>query len=127
MALFGRKKEEQTNAAGSAPAAQSARTGKSKAVPGHDYAHVLVRPRITEKATEQSMRGVYVFDVAPGANKKEIAAAVRRVYKVEPAKIRIVRTPDKIVQNPRTGVSGVKSGAKKAYVYLKEGDRISVM
>lgn len=86
---------------------------------------ILIRPRITEKATASSEGGVYVFDVAQDANKFQIKKAINFLYKVEPIKINITKVPAKriIYRNKR----GVKSGGKKAYVYLKEGDKISVM
>lgn len=127
MALFGKKKEEQVEIA--VAAEETLRDRKPVRTTGtkNDYAHILVHPHITEKATDNTARGVYVFRVASDANKKQIAMAIRQMYKVNPVKIRITRIPEKAVRNARTGISGVKSGGKKAYVYLKEGDSISVM
>lgn len=112
MALFSRNKKTAT----SAPAIHAA----------HDLAHVLRNPRITEKAADASARRVYVFDVARGVSKKEIAAAVRSIYKVVPEKVRTVPVPTKDIRNARTGARGVTAKAKKAYVYLKEGDTITL-
>lgn len=92
-----------------------------------DISRVLLQPRITEKATIGIERGAYVFNVAPESNKKQIAQAVERVYNVTPVKIRVTNIPSKNVRSQRTGVKGVKSGGKKAYVYLKKGDTISIM
>lgn len=86
-------------------------------------AHVLLRPRITEKASQQSMdRNVYTFEVAESASKHHIAKAVKDFYSVTPLKIAIVRIPRK--QVVVRGKRGVKAGGKKAYVYLKKGDKI---
>lgn len=87
--------------------------------------NVLIKPRITEKATASSEGNVYVFDVAQNANKFQIKKAVNFLYKVEPAKVNITKVPSKriIYRNKK----GVKSGGKKAYVYLKKGDKISIM
>jgi len=88
--------------------------------------HVLVSPRITEKATSAIEKGVYVFDVATSANKKQIMSAINAYYGVKPRQVRIVNIRSKIVQNMRTGKKGVKQGGKKAYVYLKKGETITI-
>lgn len=89
--------------------------------------NVLVRPRITEKATFATEQGVYVFEVASSANKYQIAEAIEHFYKVSPRKINIVRIPAKRIRSRLRGRFGVVSPGKKAYVYLKEGDTIEVM
>lgn len=89
---------------------------------------VLLRPRITEKATLKAESGVYVFEVSKGASKKDIAEAVKFYYKVSPVKVNITKTPSKrIFSRMSRGQRGVKSGVKKAYVYLKKGDKIEVV
>ncbi len=88
---------------------------------------VLLRPRLTEKAVNMMERGVYVFDVSLRANKVMIAKAVKEVYKVEPVKVAITSIKTKKKRNPRTGKVGIQSGGKKAYIYLKKGDSISIM
>jgi large subunit ribosomal protein L23 len=88
--------------------------------------NVLIRPRITEKAAiGQDLNNVYVFEVVSSATKKSIAASVKASYKVTPVKVRVANTPDKAVFI--RGKRGVKSGGKKAYVYLKKGDKIELM
>jgi large subunit ribosomal protein L23 len=86
------------------------------------HANTLLRPRITEKANLLAGENVHAFEVAPGATKQEVAEAVRAFYKVTPVKVRIVKNPAKEVFV--RGKKGVKAGVKKAYVYLKEGDKI---
>ena len=92
-----------------------------------DISRILLRPRITEKATSGIEKGVYVFDVAPNSNKKQIFQAIKQVYNVEPKKVHITKIVSKNVKNIRTGISGVKPGGKKAYVYLKSGESISIL
>lgn len=89
--------------------------------------NILVRPRITEKATFATEQGVYVFEVASSANKLQIAEAIEHFYKVSPRKINIVRIPAKRIRSRLRGRFGVVSPGKKAYVYLKEGDTIEVV
>ncbi|PIR86552.1 50S ribosomal protein L23 [Candidatus Kaiserbacteria bacterium CG10_big_fil_rev_8_21_14_0_10_43_70] len=126
MALFSRKdKKEEVKEASASPITPKVK--KEKKFGAENISSILVSPRITEKATEKTASGVYVFDVAVGANKKQIEKAIRALYKVEPRKIRITQVPAKKVRNARTGIIGVKKGGKKAYIYLKDGDSISVM
>ena len=91
-----------------------------------DVSHVLREPRITEKGTAASGMSVYVFNVAPHATKREIKIAVERYYKVVPRTVRVVSIRPKQVRNVRSGKSGVKRGGKKAYVYLKKGETITI-
>jgi large subunit ribosomal protein L23 len=87
---------------------------------------VLLRPRITEKAVVGADKnGVYVFEVAAKATKGQIAASVKAAYKVTPVKIRTTRIAEKKVFV--RGKHGVKTGGKKAYVYLKKGDKIELL
>lgn len=113
MALFKQTKEKESKA--------------SKALPtiAMDPGTVIVRPHITEKAAIKTGDNVYVFEVASRATKHEIMKAVIVLYKVAPIKVNIVRrAPRKVAQRSRRGTPGTKSGMKKAYVYLKKGDKI---
>ncbi|MFC1720641.1 50S ribosomal protein L23 [Patescibacteria group bacterium] len=87
--------------------------------------NTLLRPRITEKATLHAENGAYVFNVSTAASKSEIAKEVERVYGVKPEKVRTLPVPKKTVI--RRNKKGVKSGGKKAIVYLKEGDTIEII
>lgn len=88
--------------------------------------NVLMRPRITEKAAlSADKNNVYVFEVSPDATKTSIAASIKESYKVTPVKVRVANIPDKAVFV--RGKRGVKRGGKKAYVYLKKGDKIEIM
>ncbi|MEK7069179.1 MAG: 50S ribosomal protein L23 [Patescibacteria group bacterium] len=78
--------------------------------------------RITEKGSNVALQNVYTFDVADGANKIEIKKAVFSLYKVKPVKVNILAVPKKII-NYR-GHPGTRGGGKKAFVYLKKGDKI---
>jgi len=87
---------------------------------------VLLRPRITEKAALGADKSnVYVFEVVEGATKKSISTSVRDAYGVMPEKIRVAAISSKrvIVRGKR----GIKGGGKKAYIYLKKGDKIELI
>ena len=91
-----------------------------------DLSFVLQQARITEKASMHAMDSVYVFNVSERASKRDIMAAVRKMYNVTPRKVRVAAIPSKIKRNARTGRTGVKSGGKKAYIYLKKGETINL-
>lgn len=85
----------------------------------------LIKPRITEKASLKSeTENVYVFEVVKDSNKKSISKAVAELYKVTPVKVNITKNPSKAVFV--RGKWGTKSGVKKAYVYLKKGDKMEI-
>jgi len=84
---------------------------------------IIKKPRITEKSGIQAEAlGVYTFEVTDKANKKNIAKAVKELYKVTPVKVNITNLPAKKVFS--RGKVGRKSGVKKAIIYLKKGDKI---
>lgn len=125
MALLKRKKDTEAT-----PASRAAKKTTVAAKPKKQVAFPMpqnmrfdiVRPRVTEKATLLSEGGIYTFEVSPRANRQTVAAFVRVQYGVTPRKIRIAVIPAKakIVRGRR----GVRVGGKKAYVYLKKGDKI---
>lgn len=72
-------------------------------------------------------RGVYVFEVAPSADKYAIAAAVEAAFGVVPEKVRTVTQRTRRVMSRARGRRVRDSGVKKAYVYLKDGDSINLV
>lgn len=88
---------------------------------------ILLSPRITEKGAYLSEHGAYVFNVAKGVSKKEIANAVQTLYKVTPRKIAVLAVPRKQVQTRNTNRTGMTAKGRKAYVYLKKGETIELV
>lgn len=127
MALFSSKKNTKKPTSAKATAGKAAET-KDMAVVAprgestRDMSGVIKRPRITEKASMKAEANVYAFEVAVGANKKTIAAAVKDMFNVTPVKVAIVPIPKKNVFV--RGKKGVSGGGKKAYIYLKKGETI---
>lgn len=89
------------------------------------YQTVLVKPRITEKASNLAVLRQYVFQVAPTATKEQVKIAVQKLYKVNVEKVGIVNIPRKKTRLGKT--LGWKKGFKKAIVKVKEGQHIEVM
>lgn len=127
MALFSRKTTDKKEKKAKAPVTAKTQ-GAASSTPhiGNGLSHVLRHARITEKATMHTGAGVYTFDIAETATKREVIAAVRALYNVTPAKVAVVTIPTKVRRSMRTGRVGVKHGGKKAYVYLKKGETITI-
>lgn len=89
-----------------------------------DAYRILVRPLVTEKATEQGTQNKYVFEVNISSNKVQVKKAIKSVYGVDPVDVNIVRMRGKNVTYGR--VSGKRKARKKAVITLKPGDKIEI-
>jgi large subunit ribosomal protein L23 len=87
---------------------------------------ILISPRITEKGAYLAEMGAYAFNVAKAASKKQVAEAIQEIYKVAPRKVTLLRIPRKAVMTRGTNRTGMTAGGKKAYVFLKKGDKIEL-
>lgn len=85
-------------------------------------AQVIKNPRVTEKGSFAMEQNVYTFEVTRSATKAEIRKAVFALYKVHPVKVNVLAIPRKKVM--LRGRAGWKGGGRKAFVYLKKGDKI---
>lgn len=88
---------------------------------------VIAKPRITEKAAVLSDKNVYTFEVKKGATKYEVRDAIKALYKVTPVKINIVNKAARSTMSRSRGRRVTEHGMRKAYVYLKKGDRIELV
>ncbi|PIQ69112.1 MAG: 50S ribosomal protein L23 [Candidatus Taylorbacteria bacterium CG11_big_fil_rev_8_21_14_0_20_46_11] len=86
------------------------------------HSGVLLRPHISERASETAVQGVYVFRVALNATKPQVKASVESMYKVTVDQVRTVTIHPKLVTVK--GKVGTRKRGRKAYVYLKKGDKI---
>ena len=84
---------------------------------------IIQAPLVTEKGTlvEEKANQV-LFRVRPDANKIEVKGAVEALFKVTVVKVRVSRYLGKIRRKGRN--TGRLPQWKKAYVTLKEGDKI---
>jgi large subunit ribosomal protein L23 len=87
-------------------------------------AKVMIAPRITEKASMQSSANAYTFVVAKNATKHTVLAEFKKEYKVTPKAINITNMPRK--NTFIRGKHGTQAGIKKAIVFLKKGDTITL-
>ncbi len=87
-------------------------------------AHEVLRvPVITEKSTylKEHQRTI-AFKVARNANKQEIKEAVEQIFKVKVQSVRTAAFHGKVRRQGR--FSGRRPDWKKAYVTLKEGEKM---
>jgi large subunit ribosomal protein L23 len=84
---------------------------------------LIISPLITEKGTAVGEKAnQVVFRVRPSASKQAIREAVESMFKVTVLSVRTLRMLGK--ERRRGRIVGWRSDWKKAYVTLKQGDRI---
>ena len=108
-------------------AAQEAKDLKSKRVKKEDtgFAYkILLKPLITEKATNLVSLNKYAFKVANNANKIEVKKAIKALYGFEPVGVNIITERGKRITYGR--IRGKKSNWKKAVITLKAGDKLEI-
>jgi large subunit ribosomal protein L23 len=145
MALFGKKTKKvedlpvpqtMSRQAGKAPEAvkpeavkpeavkTAAKVGVSRTRTGM-ASSVIIRPRVTEKShTLAEDSNVYVFNVRQGATKGMVKEAVKELYKISPVKVSIMPIPKK--SRFVRGRKGTSGGGRKAYVYVKKGEKLDI-
>ena len=84
---------------------------------------IIRKPVITEKGLgAKEGQGTLVFEVASQATKTEVKEAVQKIFKV---KVDTVRTANFAGKERRRGkFTGYRPDWKKAYVRLKEGQKM---
>ena len=108
-----------------AKAKKSAKSTSKVKTGWYSDAHsVLLRPMISEKATDLAAQNKYVFHVAPHANKIEIQKAIMSVYGVKPVSVRVISMKGKKARWGR--IMGSRKNWKKAIVTVKPGESIQL-
>ena len=92
-----------------------------------DLAGVLIKPRVSEKAYLSTERNVYVFEVRMDATKHDVRDAIRAKYNVTPKRINITKQDARSFFSRQKGRTQKAKGLKKAYVHLKDGDKIDLV
>jgi len=87
---------------------------------------ILRSPYVTEKAVYMTVNHTYVFEVAHDATKRDVMTAVKALYDVTPRKVNIVNKAPRAYVARFRNRKGTTSGIKKAYVFLKKGDKIDL-
>lgn len=92
-----------------------------------DIKSIIKNPHITEKAfsgTEREGKRSYVFVVDKKATKPLVAEAVKTLYSVKVVRVNITNIPSQAVRH--RGRLGLRSGYKKATVFLAPGQKIDI-
>jgi large subunit ribosomal protein L23 len=88
-----------------------------------DPHRIILRPIITEKSTVLKEKNREVcFEVNPKANKIEIKKAAEQLFKIKVERVRVQNIRGKMRRVGRS--AGKKKDWKKAYVKLKEGEKM---
>lgn len=125
MALFSRTKKTTTEEV--VAVQKTTKVVVSNALPtDKDISAVIIKPRLTEKAVRQNDQNVFTFIVRSDATKFSVADAVQSLFKVTPVKVNIVNKSPRQFMSKGKGRKLYEKGMKKAYVYLKKGDRIDI-
>jgi large subunit ribosomal protein L23 len=100
-------------------------TKKDKIIRKYGSAYsVLVKPLITEKASNIGVLNKYMFMVSSRANKIEVAKAIEEVYGIKPTNVHIMTVFGKKVRYGR--IMGERKDWKKAIITLPVGKTINI-
>jgi large subunit ribosomal protein L23 len=84
---------------------------------------IIKKPVVTEKGvTKKDSERTLCFEVAIGATKPQVKAAIEQLFKVKVADVRTVVTEGKLRRQGR--FTGYRSDVKKAYIRLKPGQKV---
>jgi large subunit ribosomal protein L23 len=89
----------------------------------------VIRPVVTEKSIGRTATSQYTFAVSPAADKRAIAQAIERVFKVKVLRVNTQRIKGKRKHDMRRRGRRPRvrrSDWKKAIVTLREGDKIEL-
>lgn len=90
---------------------------------------IIKKHCITEKASSLSSNlNQYVFEIAPDANRIEVAKAIQELFKVTVVRVNVLNKKGKRKRSrSQRGKWGQRSSIKRAIVSLKEGDKIEII
>ncbi len=90
-----------------------------------DFNKIILRPIISEKSTDLKEKGnFYCFEVHKDVSKLDIKDAIKKAYNVNVIKVNVMNIRGK--RKRRRFVEGRRRDWKKAYVKLKEGEKIEI-
>jgi large subunit ribosomal protein L23 len=82
---------------------------------------VLIKPILTEKATNLVQSNVYMFEVDKKANKHQIKQALEKLFKVKTGEVKVMIRKGKEKKVGKKGLLKKVADRKIAFVKLKEG------
>ncbi len=88
---------------------------------------VLQKAILSEKAYRLMEKGIYTFFVAKAASKEDVKDMVQKMFSVSVKKVNVAMVGSKQKKITKTRKTVTVGGGKKAIVYLKAGQTISVL
>lgn len=93
--------------------------GEEEAMGSGLFAHILLRPHISEKTAYLQESNQYVFEVDKRATKGDVAQAIKGLYGKEPIAVNIINMRGKNLRFGKT--EGKTKNWKKAIITLAQG------
>lgn len=90
-----------------------------------DIYNVIIAPLYTEKSTSLGALSKFAFKVAKKATKKDVKAAIEKLFEVKVTSVNISTSKPKV--KFFKGRKGLKGGYKKAIVSLEKGQVIEMV
>lgn len=82
---------------------------------------VIIRPVLTEKATNLTKRKVYMFEVGKNTDKHKVKTTLEHLYKISISEVRIMIRKGKERKTGRRRTAKKSADMKIAYVVVKKG------
>ena len=82
---------------------------------------IIIKPVLTEKATNLLKNKIYTFEVNPKANKFQIAESLEKLYQIKVGHIRVARRAGKVRKTGRKMMPKKTVARTIAYIQVKEG------
>ncbi|MEK7097178.1 MAG: 50S ribosomal protein L23 [Patescibacteria group bacterium] len=82
---------------------------------------ILIKPILTEKATNLVQSNVYMFEVDKKANKFQVKEALEKLYKVKTGEVKVMIRKGKEKKVGKKGLLKKASDRKIAFIKLLEG------
>jgi len=93
--------------------------------PSQEHLMTILRaPHVSEKSARLQESSQYAFEVARGATRAEVKAAVEKMFDVKVASVSVLNVKGKA--KAFKGRGGTRGGWRKAYVRLGEGQTIDM-
>jgi len=89
-----------------------------------DLSEIILKPVLTEKGLKLREEGIWSFFVNPKATKGAVCKAAEEFFGVHPYRVRMITVKSKTKQLMRQRRRVTLKGAKKALLWLPEGEKI---
>ena len=87
--------------------------------------NTIIKPVVTEKATNMSAKLAYSFWINRGATKIDVKHAIKEAYGADVDSVRIINTPVK-KRAMKKSIVNKRANMKKAIVTIKGGKKLDI-